>query len=82
MHQHGSSAQAVLVAGNLARVETRAIVHDDATCANAELYYQPLTAGTQAQPAFAVANEFKGSGLGAQWSNPNHPSAFVGTFTR
>lgn len=81
-HNHAAHGpQARLVAGNVARVVTRGIEHDDATCANAELYYQPLTK-VNAEPAFAIAHEFKGRGLGSVWSSPNRPSAFVGTFSR
>lgn len=78
---HGNAPAARLVAGSLARIVTRQIDEHDATCANAELYYQPLTRA-KAEPAYAMTHEFRGSGLGGVWSSPNMPSAFVGTFAR
>lgn len=77
---HGPVAR--LVVGNLARIVTRGIHEHDATCANAEIYYPPLTQVSQFEPAFATTHEFKGNGLGTVWSIPNRPSAFVGTFAR
>ncbi len=83
-HHHGEAAPtaAKFVVGDVARIETRAIDHHDSTCANAELYYQPLVASADVQPAFATTNQFSGNGLGTRWSSPGHASAFVGTFSR
>lgn len=81
-HGHASGAAAKLVVGDLARVVTREIREHDATCANAERYYEPLVAGIHAEPAFTTAHEYRGNGLGSVWSNPNRPSAYVGTFAR
>ncbi len=77
---HGPTAR--LVVGDFARVVTRAIQHSDATCANAEIYYQPLATVEQFEPAFVTSHEYKGNGLGSTWNVPNRPSAFVGTFAR
>ena len=75
---HGRTAK--LVVGDLARIVTRALRHEDASCANPEVYYPPLARVNGAVPAFATTHEFKGNGLGAVWSVPNRPSAFVATF--
>ena len=78
---HGSHGRtAKLVVGDLARIVTRALRHEDASCANPEVYYPPLARVNGAVPAFATTHEFKGNGLGAVWSVPNRPSAFVATF--
>ncbi len=77
---HGPVAR--LVVGDLARIVTRAFHEHDSSCANAEIYYQPLNPVTQVEPAVATTNEFKGEGLGKVWSISNRPSAFVGTFAR
>ena len=80
---HGSQGgTAELVVGDLAHIVTRGLRHHDASCANPEVYYPPLTQVNQAVPAFATTHEFKGNGLGAVWSMPNRPSAFVATFAR
>lgn len=76
------SATASLVVGDLARIVTRALTEHDKVCANEELYYPPLTEGTQTQPAFATSHEFKGDGLGTVWNVSDRASAFVGTFSR
>lgn len=85
-HSHGHDSHgpaARLVVGDFARIVTRAISHEhDHTCANAELYYQPLTKVSQVEPAMTLTNEFKGAGLGSSWTISNRPSAYVGTFAR
>lgn len=78
----GHGLEARLIAGDLARIVTRAMHDDDAPCAAAELYYPPLTRAAQAEPALAISNEYRGNGLGSVWSQHNRPSAFVGTFER
>jgi hypothetical protein len=74
-------AKATVVAGNLARLQTRAIQDIDAIChSNEGIWYQPLTKLEHAMPAYALAHKFAGEGLGATWSSPEKRSAFVGTF--
>ena len=75
------SMKATLVAGELARVETRAMSDTDQICHNEEVWYRPLTDLDHAMPAYALANDFKGEGLGTRWSSPDKRSAFVGSFT-
>ena len=75
------SMKATLVAGNLARIQTRAIRDTDQICHNEDVFYPPLTELTHAMPAVAVANRFNGQGLGTTWSSPDKRSAFIGTFS-
>ncbi|HUJ22902.1 MAG TPA: DUF1326 domain-containing protein [Bryobacteraceae bacterium] len=74
------SMKATLSAGNLAKIQTRAINENDAICHNEEVWYPPLTKVQHAMPAVAVANTFRGQGLGETWSSPDKRSAFVGSF--
>ena len=75
------SMAATLKAGNLAKIETRALNEGDQICHNEAVWYSPLTALNHAMPAYALANDFKGTGLGTTWSSPYKRSAFVGSFT-
>ena len=72
----------LLLAGDIARVRTRALNDHDHLCGNEEVYYPPLTQVTQFSPAYTLEHEFRGEGLNTTWSNPNKRSAFVGTFAR
>jgi hypothetical protein len=74
------SAKATLTAGNLAKIQTRAINSGDHHCSNEITWYQPLTKLDHAMPAFAMAHSYKGDGLNTTWSNPDKRSAFVGSF--
>ena len=75
------SMKATLTAGNLAKIQTRALNENDHICRNEEVWYRPLTKVEHAMPAFATANFFKGQGLDEQWSSPDKRSAFVASFT-
>ena len=75
---HSGSAR--MTAGNLARVQTRALKDGDAVCHNAFVYYQPLTKLDHAMPAHTVDNRFSGEGLNVMWSSPDKNSAFLGSF--
>ncbi len=74
------SATAKLTAGTMATIETRAMASKDAHCSNEEVWYQPLTKVSHAMPAFTLAHQFKGDGLGGTWSSPDKRSAFVASF--
>jgi hypothetical protein len=74
------SMQANLTAGNLAKITTRALSEGDQICHNEEVWYRPLTKLDHAMPAYALANQFEGQGLGTTWSSPDKRSSFVGTF--
>jgi hypothetical protein len=71
---------AVMTAGNLARIQTRALRDGDAVCHNAFTYYQPLTKLDHSMPAHTVDNRFEGEGLNVTWSSPDKNSAFLGSF--
>jgi hypothetical protein len=74
------SMQATLKAGELAKIETRAMHEGDQICHNEEVWYAPLTNVTHAMPAYTLANSFEGDGLGTKWSSPDKRSAYVGSF--
>ena len=78
--QHGARAR--LQAGDVARVETRAIGDNDHLCGNEDTLYQPLTQTTHAMPAVAMTDEYRGTDLHTSWTLHNKRSAFVGTFAR
>jgi hypothetical protein len=75
---HG--AKATLKAGELAQIATRPIHDGDHLCSNEIVWYEPLTKLDHAMPAYAMAHDYKGQGLGATWSSPEKRSAFVGNF--
>jgi hypothetical protein len=75
------SMQASLTAGNLAKISTRALTEGDHICRNEEVWYRPLTKLDHAMPAYALANQFEGQGLGTTWSNPDKRSSFIGSFS-
>ena len=74
------SMKATLIAGNLAKIQTRAINENDHICRNEEVWYRPLTTVEHAMPAFAIAHSFSGQGLDETWSSPGKRSAFVASF--
>jgi hypothetical protein len=74
---HGS---AKMVAGNIARVETRSLCHGDHICGNESVYYPPLTKVAHAMPAYTLTESFNGQGLGTVWNRMDTRSAFVGSF--
>jgi len=74
------SMKANLTAGNMAKISTRALSEGDHICRNEEVWYRPLTKLEHAMPAYSVANQWEGAGLGTTWSSPDKRSAFIGTF--
>lgn len=79
-HDQGHYSKAILKAGNLAGIETRAISPKDHLCGNEETFYQPLAAMTHAMPAVAELDHYNGPGLGVSWTVSGKRSAFVGSF--
>jgi hypothetical protein len=75
------SASAMLTAGSLAKIQTRAMNEGDHICNNEEVWYPPLTKLDHAMPAYALAHSYSGRGLDSTWSNPYKRSGFVGTFS-
>ena len=75
------SRQAKMVAGELAKVETRALEETDKICHNEEVWYKPLTQLDHAMAAYTVEQSYQGKGLNTTWSYPGKRSAYVGTFS-
>ena len=75
------SRNATLIAGDLAKIETRAMTEHDQICHNEEVWYQPLSRTSHAMPAYALSHEFEGKGLGVTWSSPDKRSAFIASFS-
>jgi hypothetical protein len=75
------SRQAKMVAGELAKVETRALENTDKICHNEEVWYKPLTQLQHAMAAYTVEQSYQGKGLNTTWSYPGKRSAYVGTFS-
>jgi hypothetical protein len=75
------SRTAKMVAGELAKVETRALEETDKICHNEEVWYKPLTQLDHAMAAYTVEQSYKGKGLNTTWSYPGKRSAYVGTFS-
>ena len=73
---------ATLTAGEIAELRTRCFHAADRHCGNEAVYYPPLTEVAGAHPAHAVANAYRGKGLGGTWSSPDKRSAFIATFER
>jgi hypothetical protein len=76
--EHHGTAR--LVAGNLARIETRSLCQGDHICGNEFVYYPPLVQLAHAMPAFTLEDSFQGKGLDVVWNHIGKRSAFVGTF--
>lgn len=76
--EHGSVK---LVAGHLARIETRSLCQGDHLCGNEEVYYPPLTKVAHAMPAYTLDEAFSGQGLGEVWDRADARSAFIASFT-
>lgn len=70
-----------MVAGELARIETRSLCAADHLCGNEEVYYPPLTESAHAMPAYTLNEAFSGRGLGTVWNRMDKRSAFVGSFS-
>ncbi len=79
---HGDihARRATLTAGNLVRLETRAIEDTDSLCHLDDLYYAPLADLDHAMAAFTLENRFDGEGLDVVFSAPRRSSAYLGTF--
>ena len=75
---HGGSA--ILTAGTLATIRTRALTSADHTCGNDDVFYPPLNQLEHAMPAYALEDTYRGGGLGETWSSMYRRSGFLGTF--
>lgn len=69
-----------VVAGDLARIQTRSLCAGDDICGNEIRYYPPLTKIANSMPAYAVDQTYTGAGLGVVWDTRDNRGAYVGTF--
>jgi Protein of unknown function (DUF1326) len=69
-------------AGNLVEVTTRCLESQDHICGNETAFYPPLTAVSQAWPAYTEVAAFHGRGLGLTWDSTCQRSAFLGSFSQ
>ncbi len=74
------SARATMTAGNMVKLQTRALAETDQICHNEGVWYQPLAETDHAMPAYTVANDYSGKGLGTVWNYTGNRGSFVGTF--
>src|SRR5450759_3665279 len=74
------SMEARLVAGKLARIETRSLAEGDHICHNEGVWYKPLTKLDHAMPAYTLSQGYGGAGLDATWMTHDSRSSFVGMF--
>ena len=72
---------ALLRAGHLATIATRPLNHHDHICGNETNFYPPLTKVEHATSAVALTDEFRGEGLGSQWSTHGRRSAYIASFS-
>lgn len=78
--QGAERGSATLVAGNLAKIRTRALCAKDIICGNEVTFYPPLVRAAHAEPAYSSEDAFHGRGLGVDWTRLGARSAFVGSF--
>jgi hypothetical protein len=77
-----NETDAALQAGDVVRLETRAIGMGDMICHNEEVYYQPLVGHLDCpMPAVEVESSYTGNQLGVTWQDSGRRSAFVASFT-
>ena len=69
-----------LAAGKSVKLSTRKANPGDCICTNEVAYYPPLTKLENFVPAVSIDAEFKGRGLGTQWSMPNSRTSYMGLF--
>ncbi len=69
-----------LTAGKEVVLNTRKARLGDCICSNESAYYPPLAKIDNFAPGVTLQGEFKGRGLGTQWSTPGARSAYMGTF--
>jgi len=69
-----------LVAGNLARIETRKMAKGDCVCSNESVFYPPLTKVQNSQPTYSLEMGYQGPGLESKWLMNSMRSSFMATF--
>src|SRR5271169_5092282 len=79
--QDSREGHALLRAGHLATIATRPLNHHDHICGNETNFYPPLAKVEHASSAVALTDEFRGAGLGSQWSMHGKRSAYIASFS-
>jgi len=73
---------AAVKAGDLVEISTRCLGDKDHLCGNEDIFYPPLTAVTDAHPAFTELASYRGTGLNLTWDLVGKRSAFLAAFSR
>jgi len=71
---------AKLVAGDVARIETRCLCDDDRVCGHEETFYPPLVRLSEKLPVFTLEHAVEGTLLGREWTDRETRSGFLGKF--
>jgi hypothetical protein len=69
-----------LAAGQIVKLSTRKAKPTDCICTNEVAYYPPLAKIDRFAAGVSTEAEYKGKGLGTQWSMPESRSAYMGEF--
>lgn len=69
-----------LAAGQIVKLSTRKAKATDCICTNEVAYYPPLAKVDRFAAGVSIEAEYKGRGLGTQWSTPGSRSAYMGEF--
>ena len=69
-----------LVAGEVARLQTRCLGHKDEICGHEEPFYPPLVALKDSLAAYTIESSVKGTLLAHEWIDRDSRSAFLGHF--
>jgi hypothetical protein len=69
-----------LKAGELVKLTTRKARPGDCICSNEVQFYPPLVAMSRFAAGVAVDAEYRGTGLGVNWSFPESRSVYMGEF--
>ncbi len=77
--QYTDSGHAITIATDTLKLSVEKHLNHDASCGNKQ-WFNPLTAGVQAEMGTTDANEYSGPSLCTKWSDPNKRSSFFGTF--
>ena len=70
-----------LKAGETVKLTTRKARPGDCICMNEVAFYPPLAQVNRFVPGVAVEAEYRGKGLGTNWSTPESRSVYMGEFT-
>lgn len=76
------SGKGSFAAGNIAKIETRALGKGDCVCSNESVCYPPLAKVDNSHAAYTLDMTFNGKGLNSTWSSLNKRSAFLATFAK